>query len=37
VGRDGRFLVIGDNSPQTEVLTGGPRLFEELNRLVPAR
>ena len=37
VGADGRFLVIGDNSPQAEVLTVIQGWFEELNRLVPVK
>jgi len=37
VGPDGRFLVIGDNSPQAEVLTVIQGWFEELKRLVPVK
>lgn len=35
VGPDGRFLVIGNSSPQAEVLTVIQGWFEELTRLVP--
>lgn len=37
VGPDGRFLVVGDRSPQAEVLTVIQGWFEELNRLVPTQ
>ena len=33
----GRFLVIGDNSTQAEVLTVIQGWFEELKRLVPVK
>ena len=35
VGPDGRFLVIGHASPQTELLTVVLNWFQELKRLVP--
>ncbi len=35
VGRDGRFLVIGDDSPQNETMTVILNWTEELKRLVP--
>jgi hypothetical protein len=35
VAADGRFLVIGDNSPRAEVLTVIQGWFEELKRIVP--
>jgi Tol biopolymer transport system component len=37
VGGDGRFLVIGNSSPQAEVLTVIQGWFEELKRLVPTK
>lgn len=37
VDADGRFLVIGNSSPQAEVLTVIQGWFEELKRLVPVK